>query len=126
MTPTTSINARGRYTNVKDWFRCPPSSTADYCPPTGKTVIIECTAPGPYTITGKAGMSTNKPLIIPFFLKHLSGIYTCVSTNVCGRGMSSISISFRGKLIIKFKTLFYTNLCRQTTFYYRMGYHSVE
>ena len=124
MKPTASISARG--IGINPTFPCPPSSTADYCPRTGKTVIIECTASGPYTITGKAGMSTNKPLIIPFFLKHLSGIYTCVSTNVCGRGMSSISVSFRGKLIIKFKTLSYTNLCRQTTCYYRMDHHSME
>ena len=124
MTPTTSISARG--TNVKARFPCPPRVTADYCPPIGKRVIIECTSSGPYTITGKAGISTNKPLVIPFFQKYLGGTYTCVSTNVCGRGMSSISILFRGNLVITFKTLSYANLCRQTTFYYRMGNHSME
>ena len=103
MNPTASISARG--TDVNATFPCPPRSTADYCPPTGETVIIECTASGPYRITGKAGMSTNTPLVIQNFQEELGGSYTCESTNVCGRGSDVISISFRGKLIIKFKTL---------------------
>ena len=102
MNPTASISARG--TGFNPTFPCPPSSTADYCPPTGETVIIECNATGPYTITGKAGMIANNPLIIQNFQEELGGSYTCESTNVCGRGSDIISISFRGKLITKFKT----------------------
>ena len=103
MLPTASISARGTDMNVT--FPCPPRVTADYCPPTGETVVIDCTASGPYTITGRAGMSTNAPLVISSFQEDLGGSYTCASTNACGRGSAVISISFRGKLIIKFKTL---------------------
>ena len=103
MLPTTSISARGTDMNVT--FPCPPRVIADHCPPTGETVIIGCTASGPYTITGRAGTSTNAPLVILSFQEDLGGTYTCVSTNVCGRGSAVISILFRGKVIIKFKTL---------------------